>query len=58
MLRNVQRELRRRIFRPQFDESGPIQSPEQVLTHRYYYRQADLDAIREDNVTAEQTDEG
>ena len=27
MLRNVQRELRSRIYRPQFDDSGPIASP-------------------------------
>ena len=58
MLRNVQRELRSRIFRPRFDETGPITSPEQVLTHRFYYRQADLDALQEETTTAEASEEG
>jgi hypothetical protein len=58
MLRNVQREMRRRIYRPQFDESGPIESPEQVLTHRFYYRQSDLDAIRGVVAESGDTEEG
>ena len=56
MLRNVQREMRRRIYRPYFDDTGPIDSPEQILTHRFYYRQADLDAIRGEATAAEQPD--
>lgn len=51
MLRSVQREMRRRIYRPQFDESGPVVSAEKIMTHRFYYRQSDLDAVR--NVTAD-----
>lgn len=58
MLRKVQRELRSRIYRPQFDESGPISSPEQVLTHRFYYRQADLDAVQDETTTADTSEEG
>ena len=58
MLRNVQRALRTRIYRPQFDETGPVASPEQVLTHRFYYRQADLDDIRDTTTTAEENEEG
>ena len=58
MLRKVQRELRSRIYRPQFDESGPIESPQQVLTHRFYYRQADLDAVQDATTTAEANEEG
>jgi len=58
MLRNVQRELRTRIFRPQFDDEGPVASKEQVLTHRFYYRQADLDTVQDDTTTAAESEEG
>jgi len=58
MLRSVQREMRRRIYRPQFDESGPVASSEQVLTHRFYYRQSDLDAVRSITADAESNNEG
>ena len=58
MLRNVQRELRSRIYRPHFDDSGPIASKEQVLTHRFYYRQADLDAVQDNTTTAAESEEG
>ena len=46
MQRSVQREVRTRIYRPQFVESEAIISDGQVLVHKFYYRQADLDAVR------------
>lgn len=58
MLHEVRREMRRRIYRPQFDESGPVESPEQVFTHQFYYRQEDLDAVRGEAATTEQSDQG
>jgi tetratricopeptide (TPR) repeat protein len=45
--RKIQRELRRRIYRPRFTEEGPIDTEEQIVVHRYFYRQAELDALRE-----------
>lgn len=47
MVNNVQRELRSRIFRPTFMAGEPVESMERLLTHRFYYTQADLDAARE-----------
>lgn len=52
MLRLVQREMRRRIFRPRFEESGPVESPNQLLIHRFFYKQSDLDAIRSETESA------
>ena len=58
MLRSVQREMRRRIYRPQFDESGPVVSAEKIMTHRFYYRQSDLDAVRNGTTDAKPSEEG
>ena len=46
MQRLVQRELRRRVYRPQYDNAEAVSSNDQVLVHRYFYRQADLDALQ------------
>jgi len=54
MQRSVQREVRTRIYRPQFVESGPIITGNQILVHKFYYRQADLDAIRNTSESTEQ----
>lgn len=43
--REIQREMRRRVYRPYFIDGQPSTSPEQVFSHRFYYRQSDLDAI-------------
>jgi len=40
------REVRRSIFRPRFEDGSPVATENQVLVHRYYYRQSDLDAAR------------
>ena len=45
MQRYVQREIRRRIFRPRFEEAKAVLTPDQQLAHTFFYRQADLDAL-------------
>jgi hypothetical protein len=47
----VQRELRRRVFRPRLEDGEVVDTPDLTLNHRFFYRQADLDALR-----AEQAD--
>jgi len=41
----VQREMRRRIYRPRFAAAEAIVAPDQLLVHKFFYRQSDLDAI-------------
>ena len=56
MHRRVQREMRRRIYRPAYTETGPVSTEEQVIVHRYFYRQEELDALRNpDPVETEET---
>lgn len=46
MQREAQRELRRRLYRPRFEDGEAVTTPEQMLVHTYFYRQSDLDSIR------------
>lgn len=46
VLRQVQRNVRSRLYRPRFAEGQPIDTDNQQLTHRFYYRLADLEALR------------
>ena len=46
MQRYVQREMRRRVFRPLFEDGEPVETAEKMLVHNFFYRQADLDALR------------
>lgn len=46
MLRDVQRQVRTRLYRPRFDDGQPVDTGNQQATHRFYYRQADLEALR------------
>ena len=46
MADHVERELRRRIFRPRHDETGAVATPIQVFTHRFQYRSVELDILR------------
>ncbi len=45
----VQRELRRRIFRPRFFEAKAVTSTDQVFVHTFFYRMSDLDALRDES---------
>lgn len=46
MIDYAMRELRRRIYRPRFEDGEAVATPDQMLVHTYFYRQSDLDAIR------------
>ena len=46
MQRTIQRELRKRIYRPRLKDATPVATPDQVLAHTFYYRQSDLEAIK------------
>ena len=48
MRRVVQREMRTRIFRPRFENAEPVESTNEIFTHRFYYRQEDLEELREE----------
>lgn len=47
MQKIIQRELRRSIFRPRFENGESVITGNQILVHRYYYRQSELDTARE-----------
>ncbi len=46
MQRFVRRELRTRLYRPRFEDGDPVATTDLALTHTYFYRQSDLDALR------------
>ncbi len=52
---HVQRELRRRIFRPQFEDAEAVSTDDQIFVHRFFYRQADLDALLAPATESEET---
>ena len=47
--RNVQRALRKRIYRPRLVEGEAVSTEDQVIVHKYFYDQAELDALRAQN---------
>ena len=49
MRRYIQREMRARIYRPRFVDAEPVDSPNQTLSHKFYYRQDELDELRENS---------
>lgn len=44
---DVIREMRKRVYRPRHADGQAIETPDQVLSHTFYYRQDDLDERRE-----------
>ena len=52
---NVQRELRRRVYRPRYENAEAADSDDQIIVHRFYYRQADLDALQAPATESEET---
>ena len=46
MIGLVQREVRRRIYRPRLEDGEVVETPDLILVHKYFYRQSDLDAAR------------
>ncbi len=49
VLRDVQRQLRSRMYRPRFADGQPVDTGNQQFTHRFYYRQDDLETLRREN---------
>jgi tetratricopeptide (TPR) repeat protein len=49
----VEREVRRRLFRPRFEDAEAVDSKEQLFEHTFYYRQSDLDGARGSNSAPE-----
>jgi len=54
--RMVRREMRTRIFRPRYEDAQPVATPNQALSHTFYYLQEDLDKLREE--AASEADSG
>lgn len=46
MLRFAQREVRARVYRPRFVDGEPVDTGNQLFSHTYYYRVAELEALR------------
>ena len=46
MPRHVQRELRSRLYRPVFADGTAVASTGHEFTHNFYYRQSDLESLR------------
>jgi hypothetical protein len=46
MISLVQREVRRRVYRPRLEGGEVMETPDLILVHKYFYRQSDLDAAR------------
>ena len=45
----IVREMRTRIHRPRFVDAQPADAPNQMLTHTFYYRQNELDKLRQND---------
>ena len=54
MQTNVEREVRRRLFRPRFDNADAVDSKEQLFEYTFYYRQSDLDALKVESPAPDQ----
>ena len=48
MQKMVHREIRARFFRPPLVDGVPVDAPDQIYTHEFFYRQADLDELQRD----------
>jgi tetratricopeptide (TPR) repeat protein len=53
MHRAVHRELRGRTYRPRFEEGEPVTAEDQVFTHSFYYKEADLEQRRAESSSQE-----
>jgi len=49
MRRNVQHEVRSRIYRIRFEDAEPVHTPNQALSHTFFYRQEELEKLREED---------
>ena len=55
MQRMVHREIRRRVFRPMLVDGVPQTSESMKFEHTFYYRQSDLDALKQPQPAEEST---
>lgn len=55
--RRVQREMRSRLYRPRYVDGAAVATEDLSYTHRFYYRQSELDAIRDKEAAAEAGEE-
>ncbi len=55
MQRMVHREIRRRMYRPQFVNGAPVESENQVFVHEFYYRQEQLDDLKKQQALGAQS---
>jgi tetratricopeptide (TPR) repeat protein len=55
LLRNVERQMRKRIYRPRYVDGDAVVSEEQIIVHTYFYDQAELDALRQEIGESEET---
>ena len=46
MLRDVQRQVRARLYRPRFRDGEPVDTTDQLFTHEFYYRVSELEERR------------
>ena len=46
MISHVQREVRRRVYRPRLQDGEVVDTPDLVLVHKFFFRQSDLDAAK------------
>jgi tetratricopeptide (TPR) repeat protein len=52
MHRTVHRELRSRTYRPRYADGEPVIDEDQVFTHSFYYKEADLEQRRAEDAAA------
>lgn len=58
MQRVVHREIRRRVFRPRMTDEGLQETTGLVFEHTFFYRQADLDELTNENELADEPPTG
>jgi hypothetical protein len=46
MISHVQREIRRRVYRPRLQDGEVVDTSDLILVHKYFFRQSDLDAAK------------
>lgn len=46
MVNHVQREMRRRIYRPRLVDGEVVETPDLLIRHEYFYRQSDFDTAK------------
>ena len=57
MQRTVQREIGRRIYRPQYEDEGAIRSTPQTLQHEFKYMRRELESLREESAEQQEAAE-